>query len=96
MQMASEAAIKGDIEQLISRRHHTCRHIQKVLTKAGAFWLNSVSINIEDVEKSLCADAKEEEHLQRKLHKLYTLGIAFGKVLDISNVNNLVSFLSYF
>jgi len=27
--------------------------------------------------------------LQKKLHKLYMLGIAFGKVIEVSNVNNL-------
>ena len=25
------------------------------------------------------------------MHRLYVLGIAFGKIIDISNVNNLVS-----
>ena len=29
--------------------------------------------------------------MQKKLHKLYMLGIAFGKVIEVSNVNNLVS-----
>lgn len=27
--------------------------------------------------------------MQKKLHKLYMLGIAFGKVIEVSNVNNL-------
>ena len=56
-----ETQIKSEIEQTVQRRHHTCRHIQKILSKAGGFWLNSVQIDKEDVIKTLQQDVSERD-----------------------------------
>ena len=47
-------------------------------------------MNRDDVEQILRTETNQND-LQKKLHKLYILGIALGKILDTSNVNNLVS-----
>jgi len=51
--------MKTEIESLVSRRQHSCRHMQKILSKEGGFWLNSIKINREDVENFTKAEGQE-------------------------------------
>ena len=51
--------MKTEIEYLVSRRQHSCRHMQKILSKEGGFWLNSIKINKEDVENFIKTEGQE-------------------------------------
>ena len=55
--------LKSDIEHMLQRRHHACRHVLNTLTEKGAFWLNSVHVCKEDVAKVMAALSEVEREV---------------------------------
>ena len=45
-----EESWRQSVTTLIQRRHHSARHIQKVMSHKGTFWMNSIELNKADVD----------------------------------------------
>ena len=48
------------IEYLVHKRHRAFRHLQKIMTKDGAYWLNCVRITKPLITKHLESLGKQE------------------------------------
>ncbi len=48
------------IEYLVHKRHRSFRHLQKVFSKEGAFWLNCVKIDKRLITKHFESQGKQE------------------------------------
>ena len=50
MAQTTEQSWRNAVTTLIQRRHHSARHIQKVMSRKGAFWMNSIELDKDDVD----------------------------------------------